>query len=110
MRKSKKPAIAAEWKENKKADTQAGTDDLFSDRTLEKKRGALATGIRLLFSKTASIFAFVSALFIFVSFWTYSIADPGFSVSSGSQPVNSCGVIGAWLSDFFFWRIYEIHL
>lgn len=107
MRKTKKPAIASEWRENKEAQERA---DLKAAR--EQARAARAEAFAR-FSGAAGylvvaggwIVCLALAVLFGLSLFTYSPADPGFSVTGTQKAANLCGILGAWSADFAYWLL-----
>ena len=107
MRKTKKPAIASEWRENKKAqeraDQKAAKEQVRAARAQAFSRVSSAMGYLTLTGGWAV--CLVLAVLYGISLFTYSNADPGFSETGTQQAANLCGIIGAWAADFSYWLV-----
>ena len=107
MRKTKKPAIASEWRENKEAQQRAD-----QKAAREQARVARAEAFAR-FSGAAGYFMIAGgwvvcialAVLFGLSLATYSPADPGFSVTGTQKAANLCGIVGAWAADFSYWLV-----
>lgn len=107
MRKTKKPAIASEWRENKKAqeraDQKAAKEQARAARAEVFARLSGATGYLTIAGGWVVCFAL--AVLFALSLFTYSPADPGFSVTGTQKAANLCGIFGAWAADFSYWLL-----
>lgn len=105
MRKTKKPAIASEWRENKEAQERAQRE---VDREAARAaRARLFTAVSALIKglvlKVGWVVALTAGVLAAAALLTYSPADPGFSVTGTKLPANLCGLAGAWFADAGFW-------
>ena len=105
MRKTKKPAIASEWRENKEAQERAQRE---GDREAARAaRARLFTAVSALIKglvlKVGWVVALTAGVLAAAALLTYSPADPGFSVTGTKLPANLCGLAGAWFADAGFW-------
>lgn len=107
MRKTKKPAIASEWRENKEAQERA-------DQKLAKEKAKAARAEAFArFSGAAGyltiaggwVVCFALAVLFALSLFTYDPADPGFSVTGTQKAANLCGIFGSWAADFSYWLL-----
>lgn len=107
MRKTKKPAIASEWRENKKAqeraDQKAAKEQARAARVEVFSRLSSAVGYMIIAGGWVVCLA-LAALFA-LSLFTYSPADPGFSLTGTQKAANLCGIFGAWAADFSYWLV-----
>ncbi len=105
MRKTKKPAIASEWRENQKALDRA--DKKAASARRQAERSHAASGLGGLMKRTFASVGWVAALtlgaLLALSLLSYSPLDPGFSVTGVSKPDNICGLFGAWSADLLYW-------
>ena len=105
MRKTKKPAIASEWRENKKAqeraDLKAAKDQARAARAEAFSRIAGAVGY--LSISVGCVVSLALVVLLTLSLATYAPADPGFSATGTQKAANWCGIFGAWTSDFLYW-------
>ena len=102
MRKTKKPAIASEWRENKeaqqRADQKAAREQARVARAEAFARFSGAAGYLMIAGGWVVCIAL--AVLFGLSLATYSPADPGFSVTGTQKAANLCGIVGAWAADF----------
>lgn len=107
MRKTKKPAIASEWRENKKAqeraDQKAAKEQARAARAEAFSRLSGAAGYLVIAGGWVVCLAL--AVLFALSLATYSPADPGFSVTGTQKAANLCGIFGAWAADFSYWLV-----
>lgn len=107
MRKTKKPAIASEWRENKKAqeraDQKAAKEQARAARAEAFSRLSGAAGYLVIAGGWVVCLAL--AVLLALSLATYSPADPGFSVTGTQKAANLCGIFGAWAADFSYWLV-----
>lgn len=107
MRKTKKPAIASEWRENKKAqeraDQKAAKEQSRAARAEAFSRLSGAAGYLVIAGGWVVCLAL--AVLFALSLATYSPADPGFSVTGTQKAANLCGIFGAWAADFSYWLV-----
>ena len=107
MRKTKKPAIASEWRENKeaqqRADQKAAREQARVARTEAFARFSGAAGYLMIAGGWVVCIAL--AVLFGLSLATYSPADPGFSVTGTQKAANLCGIVGAWAADFSYWLV-----
>ena len=105
MRKTKKPAIASEWRENKEAQERAQREvDREAARAARTRLfAAVSALIKGLVLKVGWVVALTAGVLAAAALLTYSPADPGFSVTGTKLPANLCGLAGAWFADAGFW-------
>lgn len=107
MRKTKRPAIASEWRENKKAqeraDQKAAKEQARAARAEAFSRLSGAAGYLVIAGGWVVCLAL--AVLFALSLATYSPADPGFSVTGTQKAANLCGIFGAWAADFSYWLV-----
>lgn len=107
MRKTKKPAIASEWRENKeaqqRADQKAAREQARAARAEAFARFSGAAGYLMIAGGWVVCIAL--AVLFGLSLATYSPADPGFSVTGTQKAANLCGIVGAWAADFSYWLV-----
>lgn len=107
MRKTKKPAIASEWRENKeaqqRADQKAAREQARVARAEAFARFSGAAGYLMIAGGWVVCIAL--AVLFGLSLATYSPADPGFSVTGTQKAANLCGIVGAWAADFSYWLV-----
>ena len=107
MRKTKKPAIASEWRENKeaqeRADLKAAREQARAARAEAYARFSGAAGDVVVAGGWSVCLAL--AVLFGLSLFTYSPADPGFSVTGTQKAANLCGILGAWSADFAYWLL-----
>ena len=92
MRKTKKPAIASEWRENKeaqqRADQKAAREQARAARAEAFARFSGAAGYLMIAGGWVVCIAL--AVLFGLSLATYSPADPGFSVTGTQKAANLC--------------------
>lgn len=105
MRKTKKPAIASEWRENKQAQERADQKAAHEQAKAARAQAiARLSGVAgYLTIAVGWVVCFALAVLFGLSLLTYSPADPGFSVTGTQKAENLCGIVGAWASDFAYW-------
>ena len=107
MRKTKKPAIASEWRENKKAqeraDQMAAKEQARAARSEALSRISAAAGY--LMTAGGWVVCLTLAVLFAISLATYAPADPGFSETGTQKAANLCGIFGAWAADFSYWLL-----
>jgi len=105
MRKTKKPAITSEWRENKvaqeKAQLEAGR--VARQYAHEKVVTTVSRGAKSAATSAWALGSLLFAVLLSASLFTYTPTDPGFSATGNVQPTNICGVAGAWVADLAFW-------
>ncbi|MBO5658249.1 MAG: DNA translocase FtsK 4TM domain-containing protein [Duodenibacillus sp.] len=105
MKTSKKPAIASEWRKNKKDKDQADIEKAREEK--RRSRREMVAAVNGFFQKYVPLIGFVVSavlsVLLAVALITYTPVDPGFSVTGTTTPENYCGLMGAWLADLLYW-------
>ncbi len=105
MRKNKKPAIATEWREHKKAQERQEHEEARLARSQARAAAweRFSGAVTHILTSMGWLFALVLGVLLAVTLLTYSPADPGFSTTGAERPANLCGILGAWTADFLYW-------
>ena len=107
MRKTKKPAIASEWREDKEAEERAREEAKREARREFRRR--LGTGlvrlVQALVLRLGWMAALIAGCLTAAALLSYTPSDAGFSVTGDKVPANLCGLWGAWTSDALYWAL-----
>lgn len=107
MRKTKKPAIASEWREDKEAEERAREEaKREARREFRRRLGAgLVRLVQALVLRLGWMAALIAGCLTAAALLSYTPSDAGFSVTGNKVPANLCGLWGAWTSDALYWAL-----
>lgn len=107
MRKTKKPAIASEWREDKEAEERAREEaKREARREFRRRLGAgLVRLVQALVLRLGWMAALIAGCLTAAALLSYTPTDAGFSVTGDKVPANLCGLWGAWTSDALYWAL-----
>lgn len=107
MRKTKKPAIASEWREDKEAEERAREEAKREARREFRRRLwlGLVRLVQALVLRLGWMAALIAGCLTAAALLSYTPADAGFSVTGDKVPANLCGLWGAWISDALYWAL-----